>query len=60
MIAPASPSTKPTMTVANPDVRPSDEWVRCVARLLLADVDREFEETQQMEKAVDGHDTGDG
>ena len=46
---------KPQIAIVNPDVEPSDEWIRAIARLLLADVDREFEETQQTEKPREGN-----
>ena len=48
MIAPVT--SKPSMTVVNPDAEPTDAWIRAIAVMLLADVDREFEETQQTEK----------
>jgi hypothetical protein len=32
---------RPQIEVANPDVQPSDEWIRAVAGLLLADLDRD-------------------
>ena len=32
---------QPTISVVNPDVEPTDTWVRAIAAMLLADVDRE-------------------
>jgi len=40
--APA-PTRRAVFTVANPQAQPSREWVRAVARLLLAHVDREIQ-----------------
>ena len=47
MIAPTVPTPAPTFTVVNPAAEPTDAWIAAVARLLLADVDREHREGQE-------------
>ncbi len=47
--------TQPTFRLANPDVEPTDAWVRAIAVLLLEDVDREradLRETDAQEAAA--------
>ncbi len=40
-----APTThRPTFTVVNPQAEPTDQWIRAVARLLLAAADRQLAE----------------
>jgi hypothetical protein len=41
VIAPTVPTPAPVFTVADSTVRPSDEWLRAIAVMLLADVERD-------------------
>jgi len=42
-------------TVTNPTAEPTDEWVRAVARLLLAAADRQLAEREQAARADECH-----
>ena len=53
MIARSLPIPAPTITVANPDVRPSDAWIRAIAVMLLADVERYLEQVEGDEEPIE-------
>ena len=55
MIARVPPSTKPIITVANPDAEPTDAWICAIAVMLLADVDRERDQHPPKEKPREGN-----
>ena len=53
MIVRSVPIPAPTIVVANPDVRPSDEWIRAIAVMLLRDADRYPEQVEGDEEPIE-------
>ncbi|NLF70093.1 MAG: hypothetical protein GX575_13720 [Candidatus Anammoximicrobium sp.] len=54
-----APTRRAHFEVANPQAQPTREWVRCIARLLLAHVDRQIAAERRLaERDADENEAG--